>query len=87
MSTKRKYCGPLDTAIRCRREMGRVYREARNGELEPAELKGFIYALSEIRKAISEGEFELRLDRVEDAVKHHRSLNGSAEYGDQITHH
>jgi len=68
--------------------MGRCYREARNGELEAQELRSFVYALSEIRKAITEGEFEARLDAVEEQVKHHHShSNGSAEYGDHTTQH
>jgi len=75
MTKRRKHTGPLDTSRRVRREMGRCYREARNGELEAQELRSFVYALSEIRKAISESEFELRLDAVEDRVA---QTNGAA---------
>jgi len=55
--------------------MGRCYREFRNSEMDNADLRASIYALSEIRRSIIEGEFEQRLDDVEARVA---QTNGAA---------
>jgi hypothetical protein len=42
----------LNTRAEVQREMGKIYRSARNGHTSPADLPKFIYALKEIRDTI-----------------------------------
>ncbi len=56
---------PLDSLERVRREMARVYREARGGLLPTAEMTKFVYALGEIGKMLTLAQIEQRLTVLE----------------------
>ncbi len=49
--------GPLDNLQSIRREMGRIYRLARYGELEIDSLRAFIYCLREMRESLPASGF------------------------------
>ena len=57
--------GPLCTLAGVRKELGRVYKEARRGELSIEELRGFTYSLTALRDLVVAGEIEGRLELLE----------------------
>ena len=56
---------PLNTVIGVSREMGKVYREARRGELDVGDAMKLTMILREIRCALEADDFERRLAAVE----------------------
>jgi len=56
----------LATIEDCRREMARVYRDARNGRTESADASRFVYMLTSIAKLIEVGQLEMRLKALEE---------------------
>ena len=68
MSDKAKpRIGPLNTVGGVVTELGRVYREARRGELDVGDATRLAYILREIRCALELSEFEKRLEALESA--------------------
>ncbi len=59
----------LATIEDCRREMARVYRDARTGQADTADASRLVYMLTSIAKMIEIGQLEQRLTALED--KHH----------------
>ena len=57
--------GPLNTVQSVRRELGRVYRLARKGEITIEELRAFTYALKILSELVEHAELEGRLDALE----------------------
>ncbi len=56
-SNRKPRVGPLDTVQAVRREMGRIYRLARYGELEIDSLRAFVYTLKELRESLPASGF------------------------------
>ena len=70
MNNRRKpTIGPLDSLQRVRRELGRVYKLARRGELETDQLRAFTHCLKVMAELIEAGDLEKRLDAVEQAME------------------
>ena len=67
--------GPLDTAIRCRMELGRQYRRAVNEEITSKELLAFTHALKTIADMIFLGELEARLTMIETTTPPPKTIN------------
>jgi hypothetical protein len=55
----------LDTFGNIRTELGRLYREARQGHIATADATRLAYLLGEIRKAIADEDLERRLSTLE----------------------
>lgn len=55
----------LATIDDCRREMARVYRDARTGQTETADASRLVYMLTSIAKMIEIGQLEQRLNALE----------------------
>jgi len=55
----------LDTAAGILRELGRVYRSARAGELPMADATKLAFILGLMARIVEGAEFEARLDRLE----------------------
>ena len=55
----------LVTAADCKREMARVYRDARTGRLDIQDGTRLVYMLSQIGKMIELNEFEKRIELLE----------------------
>lgn len=55
----------LATIEDCRREMARVYREARTAAIDTAEASRLVYMLISVAKMIEVGQFEKRLTLLE----------------------
>ena len=55
----------LTTVDDIRRELGKVYRDARSGVLQTQEATRLGYLLDLLRKMIETGEFERRLEQLE----------------------
>ena len=68
MSEKAKIrIGRLNTVGGVVTELGRIYREARRGELDVGDATRLAYILREIRCALELSEFEKRLEALESA--------------------
>ncbi len=66
MSAKTKpRIGRLNTVGGVVTELGRIYREARRGELDVGDATRLAYILREIRCALELSEFEKRLEALE----------------------
>ena len=62
----RRYRGAnLDTVAGVRRELGRLYREARGGRIDPSDATRFAYVLLSIVKVAEAAEFDARLRQLE----------------------
>ena len=59
----------LATIDDCRREMARVYREAKTAKLDMADASRLVYMLTSIAKMIELGQLEQRITQLEE-VKH-----------------
>ncbi len=59
--------GPLKDVAGIRRELGRVYRDARSGDLEPADASRLAFILRQLRECIEICDFEGRIAAVETA--------------------
>lgn len=55
----------LATIEDCRREMARVYRDARTGKTETGDASRLVYMLTSIAKMIEVGQLEERLNALE----------------------
>ena len=67
MSVKAKIrIGPLDTVGGVVTELGRIYRQARRGELDVGDATRLAMILREIRCALEVSDFENRLQIVEE---------------------
>ena len=62
---KKPRIGRLDTVGGVVTELGRVYRQARRGEMETSEAKALTYVLREIRCALEAGDIEQRIAALE----------------------
>lgn len=56
----------LATIEDCRREMARVYRDARTGQTDTADASRLVYMLTSIAKMIEVGQLEQRLIALEE---------------------
>ncbi|AEJ02499.1 hypothetical protein Nit79A3_2745 [Nitrosomonas sp. Is79A3] len=59
----------LATIEDCRREMARVYRDARTARIDTQDASRFVYILSQIGKLIETGQLEQRLIELEQRLK------------------
>ena len=59
--------GPLKDVGGIRRELGRVYRAARSGDLDPADASRLAFILKQIRECIVDRDFEGRIVALEAA--------------------
>jgi hypothetical protein len=59
---------PLNSAIDVRREMAKVYREARGGALEASRAAKFVWMLDGIRRTIETEQLEKTLGELEAAA-------------------
>jgi len=57
----------LVTVMDCKREMARVYRDARQGRIDIQDGTRLVYMLSQIGKLVESSEFEKRLELLEQA--------------------
>lgn len=64
-----RYRCPLDTLSDVKREMGKIYREARSGLVETQEATKLVWCLQAIGKVITESEIEARLTALEQQQK------------------
>lgn len=55
----------LSTLADCKREIRRLYIDARNGELPTAEAGKFVWMISTLANLIADNELEERLERLE----------------------
>lgn len=70
----RRYRGQnLDTAVGIRRELGRLYREARAGRIDPGDATKLAYVLLAIVRVAEAASFDERLDRLERTVADRRA--------------
>lgn len=53
----------------CRRELAKLYAEARNGEIEPADATRLAYILTQLATMIRETELEQRIETLENRCK------------------
>jgi hypothetical protein len=72
MSNRRSLGHPprirLDSLIRVRTELVKIYREGRDGERDVVEARQLATILSMIAKILSDGELEARLEALEKAL-------------------
>ena len=66
---KGRYRAKLDTVADTRRELARVYRECRQGEMEAAELTKLVFALKTIAGMIEASDFEKRFNKALEYIK------------------
>ncbi len=59
--------GPLKDVGGIRRELGRVYRAARSGDLEPADASRLAFILRQLRECVADRDFEARIAALEAA--------------------
>lgn len=59
----------LATIDDCRREMARVYRDARLGDTDTAEASRLVYILSTLAKLIETSQLEQRIAALEESKK------------------
>ena len=57
--------GPLDTVGGVVTELGRVYRQARRGDLDIGDATRLAYILRELRCALEAGDIEARIEALE----------------------
>ncbi len=68
MPEKPKRIGRLDDVKGVRRELGRLYREARRGKIDTLELTRFVTALRELKGCLISETFEDRIAALEEAA-------------------
>jgi len=61
--------GRLDTLQAVRRELSRVYRDARTGKIDPQDGTRFAFILSSIAKLIESSDLEERIAKLEQQQK------------------
>ena len=64
--------GSLANLRKVRQELGRAYRDARQGKMETAELSRLAYALNILGKLCEGESFEARMDRIEETLERER---------------
>lgn len=57
--------GPLETAIDCRRELARVYRSARKGDIVPQDASRYANILQIMVGMIRDSDLEARIEALE----------------------
>ncbi len=60
--------GPLKDVAGVRRELARVYRAARQGDISPQDGSRLAFILREIRESVAGSDFERRIDALEAAL-------------------
>ncbi len=65
---KVKRIGPLDDVKSVRRELGKLYREARRGDMDTQDLTRFVTALRELKGCLISETFEDRIAALEEAA-------------------
>ena len=60
-----RYRAKLDTVSDCRREVARIYREARSGVIDSAECSRLAFVLKVLVGMIESGDLEKRLEILE----------------------
>jgi hypothetical protein len=60
---------PLNSALDCRRELARVYRMARRGELETHDLTRYAHTLQIMVGMIRDSDMEKRISVLEDMAR------------------
>jgi len=60
-----RYRAKLDTVSDCRREVARIYREARSGIIDSAECSRLAFVLKTLSGMIESGDLERRLEILE----------------------
>ena len=65
---KSKRIGRLDDVKGVRRELGKLYREARKGKIDTLELTRFVTALRELKGCLISETFEDRIATLEEAA-------------------
>lgn len=68
---------PLNSAIDVRREMAKVYREARGGVVETSKASKLVFMLGNIRQAIETQVLEQKLGELELAARKQGLLGGA----------
>jgi hypothetical protein len=58
---------PLETAIDCRRELAKTYRQYRRGDIDDKTAKTSTYMLQNLVGIIRDHDFEQRLQRLKDS--------------------
>ncbi|RIQ20023.1 hypothetical protein D0849_08245 [Bordetella avium] len=64
---------PLATADDVRKEMARLYRQMKAGQIAPGDGTKFAYVLTQLRQAIETGDLEARLLALEKAAEADKS--------------
>jgi hypothetical protein len=59
----------LNSVRECRRELAKVYAEARNGEIETANATRLAYLLISLANMIRDGDMEDRIAALEEEIK------------------
>ncbi len=65
---KPKRIGPLSDVAGVTRELRKLYREARRGEIDTIDLSRFVAAMREIRGSLAVETFEARITALEEAA-------------------
>ncbi len=65
---KSKRIGPLTDVAGVTRELRKLYREARRGEIHTIDLSRFVAAMREIRGSLAVETFEARITALEEAA-------------------
>ncbi|MBY0578447.1 MAG: hypothetical protein K2P57_05310 [Burkholderiales bacterium] len=55
----------LSSVDDCRKELARVYRDARHGNIDPADASRLAFILAQIAKLIEIGDLEMRIKTLE----------------------
>jgi hypothetical protein len=62
----------LGTVRECRRELAKLYVEARRGEIEPADATRLAYLLTSLASMIRDSELEARIEALEAEIRMRR---------------
>jgi hypothetical protein len=65
-TTTRRYRCKLDSLGDIRREMGRIYREARSEKLPTGEASRLVFMLASIGRIIADSDLERRIQQLEE---------------------
>ena len=71
IESRKPRVGPLDSLQAVRRELGRVYRLTRQGQIPPADLSRYAYTLKIMADIIAGSDIERRIDALETAANTH----------------
>ena len=70
MAEQQKRIGPLETPIDCRRELARVYRESRRGQISTADAGRFANILQTLVSMSRDIDLEARIKALEETSGH-----------------